>query len=95
MPHRFDHYQPTSSEFLPLGDVDPIGGFVWLQTRLALALICQRHRLTMVRDALVNRRAGQGFEPAGPLPMILVPERAAYPRSTVKGDVHSTVTLPP
>jgi cytochrome P450 len=94
LPHRFEAYKPTGSEWLPFGDLEPVSEIVVALVKLVLGALFQRFRLTMLRGQTIDHAGPLSLVPAGPVPMYMVGPGLIYPVSTVSGTIHAFVELP-
>ncbi len=85
LPHRYKFQSPSEYEYRPLGDLHPATRLVEFAVERLLAVILQRYRLTVTRDVTANWTLNGVIDPAGSVPMFIVPEGMVYPVSQVKG----------
>jgi cytochrome P450 len=85
LPHRYKFQSPSAFEYRPLGDLHPATRLVEFAVERLLAVILQRYRLTVTRDVTANWAFNGVIDPAGSVPMFIVPEGMIYPVSQVKG----------
>jgi cytochrome P450 len=94
LPHRFDHYTPTEFEYQPLGDAQPVAPLVEFGAKLILSSLLQRYRLATTPGQSIGWRIACVLEPAGPVPMFIVPNGMIFPVSPIKGGFTEFVRMP-
>jgi cytochrome P450 len=94
LPHRYKFQSPNEFEYRPLGDLHPATRLVEFAVERLLAVILQRYRLTVTREVTVNWTLNGVIDPAGGVPMFIVPEGMIYPVSQVKGSWTDFFRLP-
>lgn len=96
-PDRWLTANPSPYEYLPFG-IGPrmcIGyTYAMLLSRITLATLLQRFRLTVVPGTRVDRKVTTILSPRHPLPMRIDRPGQPYLASPIAGDVHDMVRLP-
>jgi cytochrome P450 len=96
LPDRWFQIKPTPYEYLPFG-AGPracIGKmFAMREIKVALAMILQRHRLTVEPNTRIDRRMQVMMSPKQGLPMSIHPQDERFRAVPVRGNIHEMVEL--
>lgn len=96
-PQRWFGLRPSGYEYLPFG-AGPrhcVGSiFAVRLIKVALAMILQRYRLTVVSGARIDRRVTFAMAPKHGMPMSIHPQDRRFEAVAVRGDIREMVSFP-
>jgi cytochrome P450 len=96
LPHRWLASNPSSYEYFPFG-AGPhqcIGySFAMMELKIALAMMLQRYRFTVIPGSRINRHVGITLSPKHGIPMWIAPQNGRFTCSAVRGNIHQMVNI--
>ena len=96
-PDRWLQAAPSPYAYLPFGAGPRMclgAPFATLMLKVALPMILQRFRLTVVPGARIDRRSTLTLGPRFGIPMLIENQDRRFTASPVAGDIHEMVELP-
>ena len=96
LPQRWSNIQPGAYDYLPFG-AGPrfcVGyAFAMTEIKIALAMILQRWRLSVLPGARINRAVKVMMYPRDGMPMTIHPQDGRFQAVPVRGNIHDMVDL--